>query len=180
MVFLKQSAKEKEMGTFDGMLSAPNSPSLNHSWKNDGTDHKRINPMCICTSICSPTLWSDSTRKPATDSFFVILGIFSFIGIGIMAVSLARNQRTAAMIMNLLMFPFMFLSGILFPIPQMPWIMQEISKVIPLTYAADAMRKIMLLNANVADVSTDIIILLAFGIITLPIALPLFSKSMKQ
>jgi ABC-2 type transport system permease protein len=78
------------------------------------------------------------------------------------------------------MFPFMFLGGIFFPISQMPWIMQEISKLIPLTYAADAMRKIMLLNANVADVSTDIIILLAFGIITMAIALPLFSRSMKQ
>ena len=42
------------------------------------------------------------------------------------------------------------------------------------------MRKKMLLNANVADVSTDIIILLAFGIITMAIALPLFSRSMKQ
>ena len=58
--------------------------------------------------------------------------------------------------------------------------MQDLSKLIPLTYAADAMRKIMLLNANVADVSTDIIILLAFGAITMAIALPLFSRSMKQ
>ncbi len=62
----------------------------------------------------------------------------------------------------------------------MPWFMQDISNLIPLTYAADAMRKIMLLNANLADVSTDIIILLAFGVITMLIALPLFSRSMKQ
>ena len=62
----------------------------------------------------------------------------------------------------------------------MPWFMQDIAKVIPLTYAGDAMRKIMLLNANVADVSTDLIILLGFGVITMFIALPLFSRSMKD
>jgi ABC-2 type transport system permease protein len=74
----------------------------------------------------------------------------------------------------------MFLGGVMFPIQQMPWILQDVSKLIPLTYAADAMRKIMLLNANVADISTDIIVLLAFGIVTMAIALPLFSRSMKQ
>jgi ABC-type polysaccharide/polyol phosphate export permease len=45
--------------------------------------------------------------------------------------------------------------GVMFPIQQMPWFMQDLSKLIPLTYAADAMRKIMLLNASLADVSTD-------------------------
>ena len=78
------------------------------------------------------------------------------------------------------MFPMMFLSGVIFPIQQMPWFMQEIAKLIPLTYAGDAMRKIMLLNANLADVSNDLIILLGFGVITLLIALPLFSRSMKD
>ena len=97
-----------------------------------------------------------------------------------MAVSLAKDQATAAMIMDFLMFPMMFLSGVIFPIQQMPWFMQEIAKLIPLTYAGDAMRKIMLLNANLADVSTDLIILLGFGVITLLIALPLFSRSMKD
>ena len=70
--------------------------------------------------------------------------------------------------------------GVMFPIQQMPWFMQDLSKLIPLTYAADAMRKIMLLNASVADVSTDILILVALGIVTMAIALPLFRRSMTR
>ncbi len=54
------------------------------------------------------------------------------------------------------------LISVIFPYKQMPCFMQDIAKVITLTYAGDAMR-IMLLNANVADLSTDLIILLAFG-----------------
>jgi len=79
-----------------------------------------------------------------------------------------------------LMFPMMFLGGVFYPIQQMPWFMQDISKVIPMTYAADAMRKIMLLNAGVSDVMTQVLILVAFGIVTMAIAVPLFRKSMTK
>jgi len=110
--------------------------------------------------------------------FMLVLGIFSFVGIGIVAVSMSGDQASGTMIVNLLMFPMMFLGGIFYPIQQMPWFMQDISKVIPLTYAADAMRKIMLLNANIGDVMFQILVLVAFGIVTMAIAIPLFRKSM--
>jgi ABC-2 type transport system permease protein len=56
--------------------------------------------------------------------------------------------------------------------------MQDISKIIPLTYAADAMRKVMLLNANISDVIIQILILVAFGIVTMSLAVILFRRSM--
>jgi ABC-2 type transport system permease protein len=173
-------SKEKEMGTFDGMLSAP----INHLsvllGKTTALSLRGLIQV-IFVLIFAVLLFGVTIQGNLLLAFLmVILGIFSFIGIGIMAVSMAGSQGTGTLIMNLIMFPMMFLGGIFFPISQMPWFMQDISNVIPLTYAADAMRKIMLLNANVADVSTDIIILLAFGVITMAIALPLFSRSMKQ
>ena len=173
-------SKEKEMGTFDGMLSAP----INHLsvllGKTTALSLRGLIQV-IFVLIFAVLLFGVTIQGNLLLAFLmVILGIFSFIGIGIMAVSMAGSQGTGTLIMNLIMFPMMFLSGIFFPVSQMPWFMQDISNLIPLTYAADAMRKIMLLNANVADVSTDIIILLAFGVITMAIALPLFSISMKQ
>jgi len=173
-------SKEKEMGTFDGMLSAP----INHLsvllGKTTALSLRGLIQV-IFVLIFAVLLFGVTIQGNLLLAFLmVVLGIFSFIGIGIMAVSMAGSQGTGTLIMNLIMFPMMFLGGIFFPISQMPWFMQDISNVIPLTYAADAMRKIMLLNANVADVSTDIIILLAFGAITMAIALPLFSRSMKQ
>jgi ABC-2 type transport system permease protein len=173
-------SKEKEMGTFDGMLSAP----INHLsvllGKTTALSLRGLIQVMFVL-IFAVLLFGVTIQGNLLLAFLmVILGIFSFIGIGIMAVSMAGSQGTGTLIMNLIMFPMMFLSGIFFPVSQMPWFMQDISNLIPLTYAADAMRKIMLLNANVADVSTDIIILLAFGVITMLIALPLFSRSMKQ
>ena len=173
-------SKEKEKGTFDGMLSAPIHHISIILGKTMGLTIRGV-VQCLFVLIFAVLLFGVTVQGNLLLVFFMILlGIFSFIGIGIMAVSLAEDQSTAAMIMDFLMFPMIFLAGVIFPVQQMPWFMQDISKVIPLTYAGDAMRKIMLLNANVADISTDIIILLAFGVITMLIALPLFRRGMKD
>ncbi|MFX1481112.1 MAG: ABC transporter permease, partial [Promethearchaeota archaeon] len=84
------------------------------------------------------------------------------------------------MMMMTIMFPMMFLSGVFFPIQQMPTFMQVISKGLPLTYAADAMRKVMILGANITAISTDLIFLSVFGGVLLLIAIPLFKKAMKK
>ena len=60
------------------------------------------------------------------------------------------------MIMTTVMFPMMFLSGIFFPIKMMPGFMQTISSFLPLTYASDAMRKVMVLGADVTQITTDL------------------------
>jgi ABC-2 type transport system permease protein len=78
------------------------------------------------------------------------------------------------------MFPMMFLSGVFFPIQQMPWYMQDLSGFLPLTYASSAMRKVMVLGADISDISTEIVILAAFGIVLLAIAVPLFKRAMNR
>ncbi len=110
----------------------------------------------------------------------LLLGVFSFVGLGIALTSLAKDQETATMIMMTIMFPMMFLSGIFFPVKMMPGFMQTISSFLPLTYASDAMRKVMVLGAGVPQIATDLIILIVFGAVLLAIAVPLFKKMMTR
>jgi len=173
-------SKEKEMGTFDGMLSAPISQISVIIGKTAALCTRGF-IQCIIILAIAMILFGVTVQGSILLAFFMLLlGIFSFIGIGIMAISMSGDQASSTMIVNLLMFPMMFLGGIFYPIQQMPWFMQDISKIIPLTYAADAMRKIMLLNAGIGDVMTQIVILVAFGIVTMAIAVPLFRKSMTR
>jgi len=173
-------SKEKEMGTFDGMLSAPISQVSIILGKTTALCARGF-AQCILILVLAMIFFGVTIQGSIMLAFFMlILGIFSFIGVGIVAVSMSGDQASGTMIVNLLMFPMMFLGGIFYPIQQMPWFMQDISKLIPLTYAADAMRKIMLLNANIGDVMTQILILVAFGVVTMAIAIPLFRKSMTR
>jgi ABC-2 type transport system permease protein len=50
----------------------------------------------------------------------------------------------------------------------------------PVTYAADAMRKVMILNAGIQDVLPQIAVLIAFGVVTMAIAIPVFKKAMTR
>jgi ABC-2 type transport system permease protein len=171
-------SKEREMGTFDGILSAPiNQISIILGYT-ASLCVKGFGQVILVLTIAIIFFGVTIQGSILLAFFLLLLGIFSFVGIGILAVSSSKNQTTGTTIVNLIMFPMMFLAGIFFPIQQMPWFMQDISKIIPLTYAADAMRKVMLLNANIGDVIVQILILVAFGIVTMSIAVILFRKSM--
>src|SRR4030065_1195027 len=97
----------------------------------------------------------------------IILTVFSFVGLGILITAFADKEETATMVMMTLMFPMMFLSGVFFPVQQMPSFMQTLADFLPLTYAADAMRKVMVLGAGPEARMTDVIVLAAFGIVLL-------------
>ncbi|MCJ7763184.1 ABC transporter permease [Candidatus Bathyarchaeota archaeon] len=110
----------------------------------------------------------------------LLLGVFSFVGLGIVLTSFAKDQETATMMMTMLMFPMMFISGVFFPIQQMPWFMQGIASFLPLTYVATALRKVMVLGAEIPAISTELMILIAFGAVMIAIAVPVFRRAMTR
>ena len=58
--------------------------------------------------------------------------------------------------------------------------MQNISQMLPLTYAATALRKVMVFGAGVPAITTELTILIALGIIMTLIAAPVFKKAMTR
>jgi ABC-2 type transport system permease protein len=110
----------------------------------------------------------------------LLLDVFSFVGIGIVITSFAKDQETATMMMMTIIFPMMFMSGVFFPTQQMPWYMQSFSKLIPLSYATSALRKVMVLGAGIPAITTEIAVLVAFGVIFTVIAIPTFKRNMTR
>ena len=106
--------------------------------------------------------------------FLMFLGIFSFVGLGILVSAMATRQETATQLLFMFQLPMILLSGVFFPIQQMPKVIQVISKGIPLTYMVTALRKVLVLGAGLVAVKTEILVLVLFGIITLTVAVPVF------
>jgi len=171
---------EKDMGTLDGMLAAPTSRwSIIFGKVLAQTTRGLIQGIIIL--IMAIALFGVVVQGSIFLVFFLILlTVFSFVGLGILITSFSEREETATMVMMTLMFPMMFLSGVFFPIQQMPWYMQDLSGFLPLTYASSAMRKVMVLGADISDISTEIVILAAFGIVLLAIAVPLFKRAMNR
>jgi ABC-2 type transport system permease protein len=173
-------SQEREVGTMDGMMVAPINRLSIILGKALGQTGRGLIQGVIVMALAMGIFGVVIHGSVVLVAALLLLGVFSFVGLGIVLTSLAKDQETAQMMMMTLMFPMMFLSGVMFPLQQMPWYMQDIAKFLPLTYAADAMRKVMVLGAGVPAISTDLIILIAFGAVMIAIAVPLFRRMMTR
>ena len=73
-----------------------------------------------------------------------VLGSMLFITLGFLLANLAKSSDAVVAIGQVVQFPMMFLSGILFPIEMLPDFLRPVSAAMPLTYLGDALRQIML------------------------------------
>lgn len=73
---------------------------------------------------------------------FLILSIITIFGIGLAIGGWASNERQAAPLSNIVVFPMMFLSGTFFPRFLMPLWLQKASNFLPLTPVIDGIRLI--------------------------------------
>jgi ABC-2 type transport system permease protein len=111
--------------------------------------------------------------------------------LGILLASRMRSQQAFQMVMQLFIFPMIFLSGIFFPLTNVPGWLSTISKFNPLTYGVDAVRHVFLDPVTSAaghryvgvvvfghpmEIFSESIIMLASSVIMLMLALWAFSR----
>jgi ABC-2 type transport system permease protein len=173
-------SQEKEIGTMDGMMVAPINRLSIILGKTMGQVARGLIQGVIILVLAVGLFGVVIHGNIFLVFGLLLLGIFSFVGLGIVITSFTKDQETAQMLMMTLMFPMMFLSGVFFPIQTMPWYMQDVSKFLPLTYASQALRKVMVLGADIPAISTELIILIVFGTVMTAIAVPVFRRMMTR
>ncbi len=173
-------SQEKEVGTLDGMMVAPINRLAIIVGKTLAQTARGLLQGTLILALAVALFGVTIHGSILLIFALLLLGVFSFVGIGVVLTSFAKDQETAMMVMMTLMFPMIFLSGVFFPIEQMPWYMQSISKVLPLTYAATALRKVMVLGAGVSIITTELAVLIGFGVIMTAIAVPVFKRAMTR
>jgi ABC-2 type transport system permease protein len=173
-------SQEKEVGTLDGMMVAPINRLSVILGKTLAQTARGLLQGAIILGLAVGLFGVTIHGNILLVFGLLLLGVFSFVGLGIVLTSFAKDQETATIMMTTIMFPMMFLGGVFFPIQQMPWFMQGISKFLPLTYASQALRKVMVLGADIPAISTELIIMIVFGVVMIAIAVPVFKKMMTR
>jgi ABC-2 type transport system permease protein len=102
-------------------------------------------------------------------SVWLIFGIevllaIGAVNLGIFLSTFARNEFQAVQFIPLVVVPQVLLSGLLVPVSSEPEWLQWISNALPLTYAVDALRDVMLRGADLStpDVVRDVAVLGGF------------------
>jgi ABC-2 type transport system permease protein len=89
------------------------------------------------------------------------------VSLGLLVSAAARNELQAVQFVPLVLLPQVFLSGFLVALDQLPAVLRPLSYVLPLTYANEALRAVMIKGFSLGDplVVRDIGILVLFALI---------------
>lgn len=103
----------------------------------------------------------DVTYRTSFLEVFLFLAILTVTGVslGVALSTFARNEFQIVQFIPLFFAPQIFLSGIFLPVEEMHGFLQAIATVIPLRYAIDGLRLLMLEGAGLLDVAKELAVL---------------------
>lgn len=171
-------AREKEMGTFEMIISAPVK-----TW--EVLLGKTI-PFVIIGLINAASIFMIAIlvfKVPMRGHFWQLgISAFSFIittvSIGTLISTFAKNQQQAMMGGFIFLFLSNLLAGVMFPIDNMPMLMKMAAYSNPMTYFVKLLRNIMLKGGSPQIVWTYVGILMAMAITTATISYKRFHHTL--
>lgn len=168
--------KEKEMGTMDLLLVSPV-----HPWTI--VFGKLVPYFLLSCVILALTLVLSYTVLGIPFSFrlfdviwVTILYVILALALGLLISTVASTQVAALLISGvMLMIPVILLSGMIFPVENMPLVLQCFSCVIPARWYISAMRVLMIQRLPVGCVLTEVLVLAGMTLLVLALAIKKFN-----
>jgi ABC-2 type transport system permease protein len=112
-------------------------------------------------------------------TFMTVLFLLNTLGLGLLVSTIVKTQQQAMMSsIYLLMVPMIYLSGLIFPIENMPWGFQYVTYVIPVRYYANVIRGVFLKGSGMSVLWPEALCLFGLGTTLLVLASLRFRKSL--
>ena len=169
--------REKEIGTMEQLIVTPIRPWQLLVGKLLPFALIGLFQMCVATAV---TVFGFGV--PLRGSFALLLGlttlfVLSTLGLGLLVSTLVQNQQQAMMgAVFAAMVPMIYLSGLIFPIENMPRAIQLVTYVIPLRYYAEIIRGVFLRGSGIDVLWPEALVLLGMGVTILTVASLRFRK----
>jgi len=110
----------------------------------------------------------------------LVLTVIAFSSLGIIAASFIMVLKRGDPITWAMGALSSFLGGVYYPIDILPGWLQSLSRLLPITYALQAMRLALLQGASFAELAPDILALAVFSVLLLPISLLAFRFAVQR
>lgn len=167
--------REKETGTMEILLASPTRPLF--------IILAKAVPYFVLSFVNLGTILLLSVfvlHVPIAGSLCALIGlsllfIFVSLALGLLISSITQTQVAAMLISGLmLMMPTMLLSGMIFPVESMPWLLHLISDFIPARWYIQAVRKIMIEGVSVVLIWREIAVLGTMAVVLITVSLKMF------
>ena len=167
--------REKEMGTMDILLVSPMKPIY--------IILSKITPYFVLSCVNFATIMLLSVfvlGVPIAGSFMSLVAvsllyIFVSLSFGLLVSTITNSQQAAMLVSGMgLMIPVMLLSGMMFPIENMPLPLQWLSNIVPAKWYIRAVKAIMIQGLGITSVLKEVGVLCLMGIVLVSISLKKF------
>jgi ABC-2 type transport system permease protein len=108
----------------------------------------------------------------------LLIYLLSFLSLGLFISSISRNQQQALVTTFFFTFPIILLSGFIFPIANMPTVIQWVTYINPLRYFLVIIRDIFLKGAGLGILWPQMAALLSIGLCVMVLAVRRVSKTL--
>ena len=173
-------AREKEMGTMEVLLVSPVKPLAMIIAKTI--------PYFFLSLVNLATILLLSVfllGVPIAGSMFwlIVLSLiylFVNLSLGLVISSFAKSQLVALLMSGMvLMIPVIMLSGLMFPVENMPKFFQVLSQVIPAKWYIVGVKKLMIKGLNFSAITTELIVLIGMAAFFITISLKKFKHRLE-
>lgn len=167
--------REKEMGTMEILLVSPMKPIY--------IILSKITPYFVLSCVNFATIMLLSVfvlGVPIAGSFMSLVAvsllyIFVSLSFGLLVSTITNSQQAAMLVSGMgLMIPVMLLSGMMFPIENMPLPLQWLSCIVPARWYIAAVKAIMIEGLGITSVLKEVGVLCFMGIVLVSISLKKF------
>jgi ABC-2 type transport system permease protein len=113
-----------------------------------------------------------SAGSPLLAFLLTVVLSLGAVSLGIFLSTFARTELQIIQFIPLVIIPQGLLGGIFWPVDQLPDILQAVARVLPMTYAVDGLREVMLKGADLgsAVVQTDLAVLAGIAVLFVVLA----------
>ena len=107
-----------------------------------------------------------SAGSPALAFVVAVLLALGAVNLGIFLSTFARTELQIVQFIPIVIVPQGLLGGVFWPIDRLPDVLQAIAHVLPVTYAVDALREVMLKGSDLGSgaVQTDVAVLVGIAL----------------
>ena len=169
--------REKEIGTMEQIMVTPIRP-----WQLLVGKLAPFAVIGLVQTVLATAVTVFGFGVPLRGSFALLLAlsllfILSTLGLGLLVSTVVQNQQQAMMAAAFgAMIPMVYLSGLIFPIENMPPAIQAVTYVIPLRYYAEIIRGVFLRGSGLGVLWPEATVLLGMGVAILTVASLRFRK----
>ncbi len=171
--------REKELGTLEQLNVTPVS-----RWElivGKLLPYGIIGIIDVVVVVAAALLWFQIPLRGSPLLLFVcsIIYLLTTLGIGLFVSTISDTQQQAMMTATFFfLMPMLYLSGFIFPIENMPSVIQQFTYLIPLRYFIVIVRGIFLKGVGVAVLWPQILALLAWGLVIIGLAVARSRKTL--